>query len=59
MKLLGFVVLGIVSAGLLAALAAVVVRRQRESTPELEAEEAVDWNSTELDAEFHEPNFTA
>jgi hypothetical protein len=58
-KLLGFVVLGIVSAGILAALAAVVVRRQRETVPEPGADAAGDWGSSELDAEFHEPSFTA
>ena len=59
LKLLTFVALGIVSAGILAALAAVVVRRQREAVPEPGAEDAADWVSTELDAEFHEPSFTA
>jgi len=59
LKLLTFVVLGIVSAGILAALAAVVVRRQREAASEPGAEDAAGWVSTELDAEFHEPSFTA
>jgi hypothetical protein len=58
-KIAGFVALGVVSAGILAGLAAVVLRRQREATPESPADEAVAWNSTELDAEFHEPSFTA
>jgi len=61
MKLVTFIALGLVSAGILAALAAVVVRRQRETAPEVEADEAEagTWGSTELDAEFHEPSFTA
>jgi hypothetical protein len=59
LKIAAFVALGVVSAGILAALAAVVIRRQRETTPELEAEESSGWNASELDAEFHEPSFTA
>jgi hypothetical protein len=60
-KIVTLIALGIVSAGILAAVAAVVVRRQREGAPELEEaiEDAVAWSSSELDAEFHEPSFTS
>jgi hypothetical protein len=59
LKIAGLVALGIVSAGILAGLAAVIVRRQREGGLETEADQAAAWSSTELDAEFHEPSFTS
>jgi hypothetical protein len=59
LKIAGFVALGIVSAGVLAGLAAVVMHRQRGTAPEAEVDATGGWSSTELDAEFHEPSFTA
>jgi hypothetical protein len=58
LKIVSFVALGIVSAGILAGVLAVAMRRQREGAPEIEVDEAAAWSSTELDAEFHEPSFT-
>jgi hypothetical protein len=60
LKLVGFVTLGIVSAGILAGILVHAARRQREgaSEAEIEAVQAEAWSATELDAEFHEPSFT-
>ena len=63
-KLVSFVVLGLVSAGVLAAIAAVVLRRQREiGEPEegqrLEGFASADDDLAELGAGMPEPGFAA
>jgi hypothetical protein len=58
LKIAGLVALGVVSAGILAGLVAVAVRRQRDGALDVVADEAAAWSSTELEAEFHEPSFT-
>ena len=59
LKIAGLVALGVVSAGILAGLVAVAVRRQRDGALDVVADEAATWSSTELEAEFHEPSFTS
>ncbi len=58
-KIVGLVALGIVSVGILAAVVAVVVRRQRDGALEAVVDEAAAWGPTELEAEFHEPSYTS
>jgi len=59
LKIAGLVALGIVSAGILAGLVAVAVRRQRDGALEAVVDEAAAWGPTELEAEFHEPSYTS
>jgi len=61
MKLAAYVALGIVSAGILAALVAVAVRRQRETQDDGKAiaDELDGRDLTELDLAMPEPGFAA
>lgn len=65
-KLVTFVVLGIVSAGILAAVAAAVLRRQRDASEETQhlqgyavADDTDGLGSTELDGGVPEPGYAA
>lgn len=58
-KIVALASLGLVSAGILAVLALVVLRRRDSHEEERSGEEAVDWTPGDPDSALSEPGFAA